>query len=261
MTTGELLDAATALLRTRSRALLGLGFLLALAEQAVLFPLRQLADIANAVFPSEHHWGWYWVLITVGFGTEALCVAVLAAVSSAGAPAAMLGSAAPARPVPVVRVGMLAVVLAVVYSSAAGTVLGWPVAYLLLGLAMPALVIDQLGPGSALLRSIRLASRSGLRAGWIRLLGYLAWSLIRLATGIGGWFALNLLIDTGTAWRDHLVTGLAWLLVNSIAYPVLGCLDTVLHLDTRMRTEGLDITLRRALSRKVSTDVALAVPR
>jgi hypothetical protein len=261
MTTGELLDAATALLRTRARTLLGLGFLFALVEQAILFPLRQLADVANAVFPSEHHWGWYWVLITAGFATEVLCIAVLAAVSSAAAPTAMLGAAAPARPVRVVGVGVLAVVVALICGSAAGTIVGWPVGYLLLGLAMPALVIDQLGPGRALLRSVRLATRSGMRAGWIRLLGYLAWLLIRLATGIGGWFALKLLIDTGTAWRDHLVTGLAWLMVNSIAYPVLACLDTVLHLETRMRTEGLDITLRRALRRNVSADAALAVPQ
>ncbi|MFD0822591.1 hypothetical protein ACFQ0D_30690, partial [Micromonospora zhanjiangensis] len=85
MTTGEILDAATALLRTRGRTLLGLGFLLALLEQAVLFPLRQLADVANAVFPNQHHWDWYWVLLTVGFGTEMCCVAVLAAVSAATA--------------------------------------------------------------------------------------------------------------------------------------------------------------------------------
>ncbi|MFD0823756.1 hypothetical protein ACFQ0D_36770, partial [Micromonospora zhanjiangensis] len=160
-----------------------------------------------------------------------------------------------------VGVGVVAVVLAVLYGVAAGTVLGWPVAYLLFGLAMPALVIDRVGPVAALGRSVRLCTRSGLRAGGIRLLGYLAWLFIRLATGIGGWVALRLLIDTGVAWRDHLVTGLAWLMINAIAYPVLGCLDTVLHLEARMRSEGLDITLRRAVRHGVSTGPALAVPR
>lgn len=261
LTTGELLDAATAVLRTRAPLLIGVGFLLALLEQAMLFPLRQLADVVNAIFPNESHWGWYWLLFLVGFATEALCIAVLGGLSSAAAPKAMLGAAAPARPVRAGSGGVVAVVVAVICGLAAGVIVAWPFAYMLLGLAMPAVVIDRLGPGRALLRSLRLASRSGMRAGWIRLLGYTAWLLIRLATGLGGWFALRLFIDTGAAWRDHLVTGLAWLTVNSIAYPVLACLDTVLHVETRMRTEGLDITLRRALRRGVSTETALAVPR
>ena len=43
LTTGELLDGAVVLLRARPVRLIGLGVLLALAEQAVLFPLRTLA--------------------------------------------------------------------------------------------------------------------------------------------------------------------------------------------------------------------------
>jgi hypothetical protein len=261
MTTGELLDAAMALLRTRAPLLLGVGFLVALLEQAVLFPLRRLADVVNAIFPNEHHWGWFWVLITVGFTTEALCIAVLGGLSSAAAPRALLGAAAPSRPARAAVAGVVAGVVALLCGLAAGVIVAWPIAYLLLGFAVPAVVIDRLGPGRALLRSVRLATRSGMRSGWIRLLGYTAWLFIRLATGLGGLFALQLLIDTSTAWRDHLVTGLAWLMVNSIAYPVLGCLDTVLHLEARMRTEGLDITLRRALRRGVSAETALAAPR
>lgn len=261
LTTGELLDAAAGLLRTRARVLLGAGFLLALVEQAVLFPLRQLADVANAIFPHQDRWGWYLVLLTVGFATEAWCIAVLGGLSSAAGPAAMLGPAAPVRRVRWGSVAVVSVAVAVTCGVAAATVVAWPFAYLLLGLAMPAVVIDRLGPGAALVRSIRLSSRYGMRAGWIRLLGYVSWLFIRLSTGIGGWTALGLLIDTGTAWRDHLVTGLAWLMVNSVAYPVLACLDTVLHLETRMRVEGLDIRLQRALRRGVSAESALAVPR
>ena len=261
LTTGELLDAATSLLRTRAPVLLGAGFLLALLEQAVLFPLREQADVVNAVFPNEEHWGWYWVLLTVGFATEAWCIAVLGGLSSAAAPRAILGTAAPTRPVRLGSAAVVSLVVALACGLAAGAFVTWPVAYLLLGLAMPAVVIDRLGPGAALLRSLRLSARFVMRAGWIRLLGYTSWLFIRLATGLGGWFALRLLIDTGTAERDHLVTGLAWLMVNTIAYPVLACLDAVLHLETRMRTEGLDITLQRALRRGVSAEAALAVPK
>lgn len=261
LTTGELLDAAAALLRTRTPVLIGAGFVVALLEQSVLFPLRQLADVANAVFPHEDRWGWYLVLLVVGFTTEAWCIAVLGALSSAAAPAALLGRAAPARRIRWGSIAGVSVAVAAICGLAAASVVAWPFAYLLLGLAMPAVVIDRLGPGAALVRSVRLSSRFGMRAGWIRLLGYVSWLFIRLSTGIGGWIALQLLIDADTAVRDHLVTGLAWLMVNSVAYPVLACLDTVLHIETRMRTEGLDITLQRALRRGVSTEAALAVPR
>lgn len=261
MTTGELLDAATSLLRTRAPLLLGVGFLLALLEQIALFPLRQLADVVNVVFPHEDRWGLYALLLIVGFATETFCIALLGAFSSAAAPRALLGAAAPVRPARLVSATLVAVIVAVCCALAATTVVFGPVAYLLLGLAVPAVVIDRLGPGPALLRSVRLISRRGMRAGWIRLIGYLSWLVIRFATGLGGWAALRLLIDTDTAVRDHLVTSLAWLAVNSVAYPALACLDTVLHLETRMRTEGLDITLARAVRRGVSTETALVVPR
>src|SRR6185312_8863018 len=72
LTTGELLDAAVALLRAQAAPLLVMGFALALAEQIVLFVLRQQADVAYAVFPREGKFGWFLLLYTVGFGTEAL---------------------------------------------------------------------------------------------------------------------------------------------------------------------------------------------
>ncbi|MBO4205646.1 hypothetical protein [Micromonospora echinofusca] len=261
MTTGELLDAATSLLRTRAPLLLGVGLLLALLEQALLFPLRQLADVVYVIFPDIDRLGWLYLLMVVGFATEAVIIAVLGALSSAAAPRALLGPATPLRRVRPVRVAVVAVVVAVLAALAATTVVLGPVPYLLLGLAVPAVVIDGLGPGAALLRSVRLTGRRGLRAGWIRLLGYLSWLVIRLATGLGGWFALSLLIDTDTAARDHLVASLAWLAVNAVAYPALACLDTVLHVETRMRTEGLDIALSRAARRGVTADQVLAVPR
>lgn len=261
MAVSELLDAATTLLRTRAPVLLGAGFLLALLEQAALFPLRQLADQTYVFFPDEDGFGWFALLFIIGFVTETICITVLGAMSAAAAPRAMLGAGAPPRPVRPFGAEVLTAVIAVICAVAALSIVLGPVAYLLLGLAMPALVIDRLGPGAALLRSIRLTVRNGMRAGWIRLLGYLSWMLIRLAVGLAGWAALVFVIDTGTALGDHVATALAWLLVNALAYPALACLDTVLHLETRMRTEGLDIMLQLALRRSVSADTALAVPK
>jgi hypothetical protein len=52
-----------------------------------------------------------------------------------------------------------------------------------------------------------------------------------------------------------------WALVNAVAYPALACLDAVLHLENRMRVEGLDIALSRALRLGAPTAQVLAVPR
>ena len=76
MTTGELLDAAMALLRTRAPLLLGVGLLLAFLEQAALFQLRTLADLTYVVFPNDERWGWFWlVLLTVPLGPLAFLLA------------------------------------------------------------------------------------------------------------------------------------------------------------------------------------------
>jgi hypothetical protein len=59
---------------------------------------------------------------------------------------------------------------------------------------------------------------------------------------------------------DALLLAGAAILVNGLAYPMLGCLDVALHLEARMRCEGLDIQLRGALRRGVSAHTALAAP-
>jgi hypothetical protein len=262
MTTGELLDAAVALLRARPWRLLLVGFLVALAEQAVLFPLRRAADVDIAYLPADDRLGQFGLLLVTGAATEAGCIALLGGLACVAAPAALVGPAAPAgiRARPVV-VTVLALVVGLLCGLASATLIAWPFVYGLLGLVVPAAVIDRRGPARALLRSLRLASRTGLRVVWIRLLGYYAWFVIRLALGFGGLAVIGIVVDSPSTTVDNVLTGLAWLAVNALAYPMLACLDACLHLEARMRTEGLDIALRRALSRGVSTEPALAVPR
>jgi hypothetical protein len=137
----------------------------------------------------------------------------------------------------------------------------WPLPYGLIGLAAPAAVIEQRGPGSALLRSVRLASRDTLRAVWIQLLGWLSWMLIRLALVLATIALVELIFTSPSPTVDNIVLAGAAVLVNAVAYPVLGCLDVMLLLEGRMRTEGLDIVLRRTLARGVATDATLQVPR
>jgi hypothetical protein len=282
LTTGELLDAAVALLRGRTGRLVGLGVLLAALEQVVLFPLRRLADVDSSFLPANNRLAEFGILIVIGFGTEAFCVAVIGGVAAVDGPRALLGGAAqaPRRP----RLGSVVVVAAVAAAGCGATAgwfllllvpwqvagiilavlltaLTWPLPYGLLGLAAPAVVIDELPPHRAVLRSVRLAGRNALRGVWIRLLGYVAWLVLRLGLALATLALVSLVYGSPSAVVDNLLMGGAWLVVNALAYPVLGCLDVALHLETRMRTEGLDIALRRSMQRAVVPDSAFAVPR
>jgi hypothetical protein len=283
LTTGELLDAAVVLLRARPGRLIVVGMLLAVAEQALLFPLRRLADQDISLFPATGRLSEFGLLLLAGFGTEALIIAIMGGVAAADGGRALLGAAAPPRPAPrPVSVGVIALV-AMLVSAAATTVpflvvleplqdggfvaagllvaILWPLPYGLIGLAAPAAVIEQRGPGPALLRSVRLASRDTLRAVWIQLLGWLSWMLIRLALILATIAIVELIFTSPSATVDNIVLAGAAVLVNAVAYPVLGCLDVMLLLEGRMRTEGLDIVLRRTLARGVATDATLQVPR
>jgi hypothetical protein len=281
LTTGELLDAAVVLLRIRAFRLVGLGALLSLGEQVLLFVLRRRADVDASFLPGTGRLAQYGVLIVAGLAAEAFCIAVLGGVAAGVGPRALLGQAAPplrSRPAAVVVVaayaglicaaaGTLFLVLpgplqlAGAMLAGLATLVIWPFAYGFVGLAAPAVVIDGYGPLSALGRSARLAGRIGIRAAAIRVLGYSAWLVIRLGIGLGALAAVNLFYSSPSATIDDVLMGAAWLITNCIAYPMLGCLDVALHMETRMRTEGLDIALHRIQHRGVTAAKALAVPR
>jgi hypothetical protein len=282
LTTGELLDGAIAVLRTRPGRLVGLGALLAALEQLALYPLRSLSDQDISLLPATGRLSEFGYLVVAGFATEAMIISTLATVAARRSGRVLLGRFAPPPP-PTRRAGAVVVVLVVGVVVAltvapfpvvldalqsAGFVVAWPLAiivwaipYGLLGLAAPALVVEQRGPGSALGRSLRLASRDGLRAVWIRVLGWASWALVRYGL-LGALIALVALVWGGnlpsSTW-DRVAISAALVVVNAIAYPVLGSLDAMLLLEGRMRTEGLDINLRWALRRGVAP--TLSVPR
>jgi hypothetical protein len=280
LTVGELLDAAIALLRTRPLRLVGIGAMLAVVEQAILYPLRSLADQDASLLPGTGRLSEFGWLIVAGFATEAMATGVLGAVAATGSGPALLGRFAPpqprARPVPVALavlvvglvVGAAATpyVLVLEWLQAVGIVLAfmvvavtWPLPYGLVGLAPVAAVIEQRGAGSAVVRSIRLAARDLARAAWIRLLGYASWLVLRFATILGTFGLVSLIYgNLPSSTVDRIVLAAAAAILNTIAYSVLACLDVVLLLEGRMRTEGLDIALRWALRRGVA--VSLAAP-
>lgn len=254
LTAGELLDSAVLLLRGQARLLIPLAIPFVLGEQLLLQPLRLMADAR----PPEY-WldagrlGSYWLLLAVGAGTEAAIIALLGNPAARAAGAALLGRRAGVRELlrPTgarwLATLLLAPLVGLAVELAALCGPAWFVAYGLLGAVIPVLVVDRLPAHRAPLRALGLAVRSSARAAGIRLLGYVGWWLVRLAIGLGVFYGLTRLglVDlTDPAWAVAVATA-AWAGVNAVAYPALACLDAVLHLETRMRTEGLDIRLSR----------------
>jgi hypothetical protein len=278
LTVGELLDAAVTLLRVRGPLLVGLGAAAASAEQAVLFPLRRLADVDSSYYPADDRWAAFGLLIVVGFAAEAAIIAALGGPSSAAAPRALLGGAAPS-PERGNRAAAATFLVAAVVAAACGvaiaTVFVWPgnilfvlmlpvtvglwvCLYGTLGLAVPAVVIDRLDPVRAIGRSIVLSLRGFLRTMRVRVLAYFGWFVIRLAWGFGVLQLIGLGYTSPSPTVDNLLMAAVFFIVNALAYPMLACLDPVLHLEARMRTEGVDIALRRALDQGIDPTRALA---
>ncbi|MCP3783058.1 hypothetical protein NLX85_06730 [Micromonospora sp. A3M-1-15] len=265
LTVGELLDSAVLLLRNQARVLVPLAVLLAVGEQALLHPLRVLAGARPPGWWFDpDRLGWYWLLLALGAGTEAMIIALLGNPAARSAGAALLGRRTGARELlhgarwGATLLAGVAVGSTVLLAGLAGP--AWLVAYGLLGAVVPVLVVDRVAAHRAPGRALRLAVRVGGRAAAIRLLGYLGWWLIRLGIGLGVYHGLGLLgLFDVSAWALPVAT-VAWAAVNAVAYPALACLDAVLHLETRMRTEGLDIRLSRAPA-GTPEPVLLAVPR
>ncbi|MEU6073242.1 hypothetical protein [Micromonospora sp. NPDC047074] len=252
LTVGELLDSAVLLLRGQARVLVPVALALTVAEQLLLYPLRLAADTGPPVwFLESERFGVYWLLLAVGAAIEATIVLLLGNPAARAARAALFGRAVGPREL--LRpagarwgaTGLLAALVGVLMCGVSLFGPVWIVGFALLGAVAPALVVDRVHPLRAPLRAAALAVRGGGRAGWIRLLGYLVWWIVRLGLGIGVYAGLDSLDLVDRAWAGWLSMAI-WAGVNSVAYPALACLDAVLHLENRMRTEGLDIRLSRA---------------
>jgi len=231
------------------------------AEQLLLLPVRLAAGPIPPYFdPLDDDLGAVWLVVVVGLGTETAIIALLGGLAGRAAVPALVGG----EPAPRwlagrgSRLGALLALAALIAPAAALTaaagLVPWVFWYMFTGLAAPALVIDRLGPFAALGRSLRMVARGRWRPGGIRMLGYLAWYAIRVALALGGSAALGLVVHLpGRVWPAVVAVG-AWTLVNAVAYAALGCLDAVLHVENRMRVEGLDLALSRALRRGVPPD-------
>jgi hypothetical protein len=251
MTLGELLDAAMVLLRRRALPLFASAAVLAGAEQLALGPARAGAHMTAPYYgPAGGNVEAWWAVTALGFGLEAGIITLLAALAGAGAGAALLRPASKAGLLrqgrPWAALGAAALVSLACAAAAYFAFLPWVFVYGLFGLAGPVLTIDRSGNSfTAIGRSAVLASRSGLRGCRILLAGYLTWFTIRFALGAGWTEVISTVFGERPQWMSWLAP-VAWALADTIAYPALACIAAVLVLDIRIRTEGLDIAIRRA---------------
>ncbi|MET7393558.1 hypothetical protein ABZS66_08705 [Dactylosporangium sp. NPDC005572] len=262
LTFGELLDAAVSLLRVQWPLLLVSAAVLAVCEQAFLYPLRAWAGTEPPLhLPDPDRFGSSWLAFCVGLTTEGTILALLGGLAGAAAGPGLLGQPAAWRqllrqvlrrlPALLVVAGVTAVIL---LAGSLFLLLPWLFLFGLVGLAAPALVVDRVGPARALGRSFKLAS-VGLRGAAVRLGGYLSWAAIRLALGYTAYGLLQVTLRPGTVAFTLLMLAL-WVLVDAVAYATLACIDAVLYLETRMRVEGLDIAIGRI--RRLGRPVDLA---
>ncbi|GIG65642.1 hypothetical protein [Phytomonospora endophytica] len=268
MTVGELLDAAATLLRAHWKPLLAGSFGLAAVEQVIMTWMRLSTQDALAPRYSSDLFGeptvlWLWMI--AGLTTEILIITVLGVPASRAALATVLDRPAPGfaelyvRGVPWGRVVVVAVIIAPVAAlTAAMCGLPWFVVYAFGGLIVPVLIIDGAPLGTAIGRGLALAGRAGCRAAGVRLLGYGSWLLVRLAITCGAWSAADQIASYSSILEGNLllVLGGAYLAINTMAYAMLACLDAVTLIETRIRTEGLDIVLTRAAARGDAPNLA-----
>jgi hypothetical protein len=261
-TTGELLDSAVVLLRRCALPVLVLALAAAAAEQVLLWSVGRPVVNDNPIVWLVTMIGHHYLLLALGFGIEAFIVAQLGAFTARSALPAMLGpGVAAARPWRAARELGLSGLLAAVHSAGALLfVLGILYPLFSTGPAMPALVIDRTGVWRAFWRANRL-SWSAFSIGMTRLTTYLVWLAIRVAFASGLLVGLQLVLDVHNRAAVVIVTMLGWAVANAATYAMLACVDAVLYLEARIRSEGLDIALGRALARGESVEPILAAKR
>jgi hypothetical protein len=265
LTAGELLDAALLVLRGHAAALLPLAAVLAVGEQWLLGPLRAWVglDLLDPFRSIDHNFGALWTLLCVGAGCEAVIIALVAAPAARAAGALLLDRPLThravldprgLRPFATITLALFAGLVVATLSFAGPA---WAVGFGFCALAVPVLVTDRVNPFRAIGRGVVLAGRSGARGVWILLIAYFTWWLIRMLVGTAGGALLSQLVPLPTEAVGVLLTVMR-VAVNTLAYAALACLAATLHLETRFRTEGLDIALGRGHG---SATDPLAVPR
>jgi hypothetical protein len=270
---GEVLDGAIATVRAHARALLGVALVAACGQQllrvAVYALFGDIAEISGlprnfdiTVNSNDPFAGLrttaspaYWITTIIGLLLSAVLTVVVAAIVAD----AVLGRRPTIAEVirrlaprwwPLLIVSILAGLLPVVGLVACIIPGVW--LWGVFTCAIPAAVLEKAGPLTALRRSFTLA-----RSGWWRTFGtrVLSRLIATLLTGVIGapvvvigLVALASNSGSGDGIRLFLafVNVALAIVTGAVIQPLLAAVDTVLYIDRRMRSEGLDIELSRA---------------
>jgi MFS family permease len=244
----ELLDTAVVLFRERALPLL----LLALPLQA----LEQVAArYAGAPFLDEYaNFTVWWRVIATVLACDAVIVLLLGAYTGAAAVPALLGHKVSdralfkrMRPLPLLATAFVPALVA--WPAAYFGLVGLIAVFSLVGLAGAALAIDRSRwPFGALGRSVVLVTRLGSRGIRSRIISVVVWLVIRVALAIGPILFLWQFGLVANGYLGDWPVLMVWGLAGTVSCAALACLDAVTLIDTRIRSEGLDIALRRALT-------------
>jgi hypothetical protein len=174
-----------------------------------------------------------WRLIGLSLSIGLICFGVIVipvlagvALAAGGAPGAAWGV--------VLGLGVLVAALVVVRL------------WVLFGVSAPTLVLEHSTIRTALRRSRRLVEGSWWRVFGILLLNTLATSL--LSAVLAGPFALIGFAAGGTGTAFRMLTLIGSALSEVVVYPFGAGVVALLYVDLRMRREGLDLTLTRAVA-------------
>jgi hypothetical protein len=269
LTVGEVLDAGAAVLRRQPLVLL-VAAVLAAGERAVLHQWSGLDPHVRFLDGFLHRFGDYWALFAVGMGTEAFIIGILGGLTAPAAVGMVTSGGVRLRS----RWLSIVVTSAVIGAVAAGTFfaggIAWVAWFMLTSLAIPTLVVDGgvAGPRGRLrnpfglfARAVKLGSR-GLLGGRVRLLAYLPWQLVRLLLlSVGGGEAVAKLLSITSDTAVTTIDWTLWIALNALCYATIAGGDAAAHLETRIRTEGLDIAVGRAVRTGSPVEPVLAVPR
>jgi hypothetical protein len=259
---GEILDGAFTAIRRYPRTVLGLSAAVAATQQ--LFGVAVELTTGGFAAPTA---GRLNTFSTVS-GLTALVINAVLATAVTGVLTLVIGDAvigrtATARSVwsrvrPLLWRLLLASFLAALlpWLGLVAVIVGGILLWVALAFTTPALTLERLTVRQALGRSWRLTMSSFWRVFGILLLGWLLSEVIRtilaIPAGIIAFAAAAHSLESGSASPIGLGAEIAIRLTSFIAYaitlPFWAGVVALLYIDTRMRTEALDVTLARAAS-------------
>lgn len=278
---GEILDNAVNLIRLYPGPTLGLASVLMVIQLVLTLPVQYVSqDFTFSILApptaGDSSGPANLLLAVLGIAVSTAVLGVISAVCAgvvSGFTACVVGRAAAAQPVSVrivwgeVRprlwplVGLaLMIGVATGLSSLAPLIGPWVVGAAF-AVAIPAMMLERVGPFRAIQRAWELAFTSFigfLRLFWFRLLASFVvagiWQLLlALPMALVGQAILGLdapyAPSPGRILLSVFLTGLGTMAAGIMVTPFLGAIDGLLYTDRRMRAEGLDIELGQRLRR------------